>query len=323
MMEPSVRTNTAEQVEAALRDELARGNAMVETVVPIVRHLITNDDNSVFSDEILARVRGMTSDLAEQLLDAFVAADGADRAADHSPGRVAALAQALIDNPGLLAHVHALAIEWQLTERLQARLSLDPVVPPLLQALVASPDGVTQELAMRALAAQARFGQAQRRMKLALAELPGEQLHAALIALRTQAARDMPAAERAAIAERNIRAAYDEAANRLGLMARLVHGMGHTASGALSVTHAGVAIFTTALALFTGQNRDTVVLSLHETQVARLALGLRAAGLRPASVEEQFLALHPEIALPEGFERLGPDRAAAILASDVPEDSEA
>ena len=55
----------------------------------------------------------------------------------------------------------------------------------------------------------------------------------------------------------------------------------------------------------------------HEGQVARLALTLRAAGLRPEAIEEQFLAIHPDVSLPDGFEALGADRAAAILARSV------
>jgi len=42
---------------------------------------------------------------------------------------------------------------------------------------------------------------------------------------------------------------------------------------------------------------------------------LRAAGLKPADIERQFLAIHPEAMLPEGFDRLGTDMAASILAS--------
>ena len=75
-----------------------------------------------------------------------------------------------------------------------------------------------------------------------------------------------------------------------------------------------MAFFVSALALASGQDRDMAVLATNEGQLARLALALRAAGLKPAGVEEQFLALHPDVALPEGFETLGADRAAALLA---------
>ena len=61
------------------------------------------------------------------------------------------------------------------------------------------------------------------------------------------------------------------------------------------------------------------MLSFADRQFARLALALRAAGLKQQAVEEQFLYLHPEIALPDGFDRLRADRAAALLAGSRPE----
>jgi hypothetical protein len=103
------------------------------------------------------------------------------------------------------------------------------------------------------------------------------------------------------------------------LIGRLVTGLGATATAALAVDHAGVAIFLSALALASGQDRDLAVLSTNDRQLARLALSLRASGLKPKAVEEQFLYLHPEVALPEGFDQLRPDRAAALLHSSFPE----
>jgi hypothetical protein len=93
--------------------------------------------------------------------------------------------------------------------------------------------------------------------------------------------------------------------------------MGSGARAALSVTHAGVAIFATALGMASGQGRDLAVLAACEGQSGRLALALRAAGLRPEAVEEQFVALHPDGALPKGFESLDADRAAALLAGSA------
>lgn len=315
MIDQTATSANGANVESVLRDELARGDATGQTVLPILRHLIVAEDSSVFSDEILARVRGMVADLAGQLLDRLVAAGGTHERRAHPGGEVEALGGALIDNPAILRHLHCLALEWQLTERLQARLALDPVVPPLLQALVASPDPATQAVAMNFLASQARFCQSQRRMKLLLGELPGEQLHGAIVTLRTLAGSDAMSAERGALAEAEIRGNYNEAGSRLGLAARLIVGMGGGAVAALAVSHAGIALFAAALAHMTGQDRDGIVLATHESQIARLALSLRAAGLKPAAVEEQFFTLHPEISLPEGFDRLGADRAAAVLAS--------
>jgi hypothetical protein len=56
---------------------------------------------------------------------------------------------------------------------------------------------------------------------------------------------------------------------------------------------------------------------LSDRQFARLALTLRAAGLKQAEVEEQLLYLRPDVALPEGFDRLRADLATALLAGSA------
>jgi hypothetical protein len=314
MIETLVQANPGATAETVLRDELAHGDALVGTIAPILRHLLANDEHSVFSDEIIARVRGMMDHVACQLLDAQAEAAGSGDDRDHPRAAIEALKDGFVAHPGFLAHVHALAMEWQLTERLHARLSLDPVLSPLLQALISSTETAVAANAMALLAAQARFAQALRRMQLPLTELPGDLLHAALLGLRGQTGEAEAAQLHAAEAERLIRTRYDESRSRLGLIARIVAGMGGGAGAALSLTHAGVAIFATALALASGQDRDMAVLATNEGQTARLALALRAAGLKPETVEEQFLSLHPDVALPEGFDQIGPDRAAALLA---------
>ncbi|WP_156839246.1 hypothetical protein [Novosphingobium aquimarinum] len=313
-MERPVPEIEARGIEHVMRAELARGDAMAGTILPILRHLITNDDNSVFSDEIIARIRGMMTDLATQLTESLSQVSG-DRGENGESAPIDAVFHALIDNPLLLGHVHALAIEAQLGARLQTRLSLDPVLPPLLQSLIASPDAGTQALAMQVLAAQARFNQAQRRMRLSLAELPGDEFHAALIAFRSAQGADTKTGEHVVVAERSLRAGYDEGQSRIGLLARLVHSMGEQATSALAVTEAGVSLFVTALGLLGGQRRDTAILATHESQLSRLALLLRSAGLTPSAVEEQFFALHPQVTLPRGFDALDKDEAAAILSS--------
>ena len=297
-------------IETVLRAELAQGDAMIGSITPILRHLLSSEDHSVFSDEIVARVRGSAGDVARQLL--AEAGQGQDGEPGNEPAAPAleALTHELIAAPAFLAHLHSSALEWQLTQRLQSRLSLDPVLSPLLQALIASSDAVTAGLAMNLLAAQSRFVQNQRRMRLPLGELPGDLLHTALLAMRALADND----EAAAAAESAIRERYDEGRSRLGLMARLITGMGGGAVAALAVSHAGVALFASALALASGQDRDLAILSTNDGQLARLALALRAAGLKPAGVAEQFVALHPEVTLPEGIDALGSDRAASILA---------
>lgn len=307
-MFPPVRVDPS--VDDVLRDELAHSDAAIGAIAPVLRHLLANDDRSLFNDEIVARVRGMLDHLACQLLDAVDEAQSPAAAHDHDPETIQHVVSAMVEHPALLAHVHALALEFQLTERLHRRLSIDPVLSPLLQALIASPDSATAACAMALLAAQTRFIQAQRRMHLPLGELPADLFYAVLQCLHRVAAD--PAV--LAAAEQALRKGHDEARSRLGLLARLVMGMGGGASAALSISHAGVGLFITAAAVGASQDRDLTALMAHEDQVARLALTLRAAGLRPEAIEEQFLAIHPDVCLPAGFDGLGADRAAAILA---------
>ncbi|AIT78856.1 hypothetical protein [Novosphingobium pentaromativorans] len=315
MIDQAVHSADRDNVEAVLRDELARGDAMAGSVLPILRHLITAEDSSVFSDEILARVRGMLADLANTLLDALAERTGQPERAAHPADEVSLLTRAFLENQALLAHLHALALEWQLTERLQSRLALDPVVSPLLQSHVSSHEGAIQDLAMKFLAAQARWCQSQRRMRLSLFELPADLFHEALVTLSASIGEDPEMIERAAFAEAALRRKYDEGAGRLGLATQLAMSMRGEVEASLSVANSGVALFLSALAIGSRQGRDAVVLSTHEAQLARLALALRTAGLSSTGVEQQFLALHPDITLPQGFDRLGADKASAILSS--------
>jgi len=308
---------TAESVEQVLRDGLVRGDAAIASARPVLRQLLASDDSGLFSDEMIARVRGMVADIAERLLFAQAAAADARDVPAYAAERQDALARALLTDPAIVAHVHALTLEAQTAEELQARCAIDPVLTPLVQELVASEDPATAGLAMAVLAAQARFQQHHRRMELPLHELPGDLFHRVLVLLRGQSAEgDDPASESA---ERQLRAEYQEAAGRLGLVARLVMGLGRDATRALAVDRAGLAIFATALSMASGQERDLVILSFAEQHGARFALSLRAAGLDRHTAIEQFVHLHPGSPLPAGFEDLAAERAAALLAVSQPQ----
>lgn len=300
-------------VEAVLREDLAHGDIVLGTIGPILGHLLAQHDNSLFSDELVARVRGMTGHVAQQVLSA-TAHDYADEHA-VDPTIEAQLTTELSHNVHFLVHCHALAIEFALTRRLEQRSGIDPVLTPLMQALIASNDQSTASCAMTLLAAQARFMQQQRRMELPLNELPADLYHFVLTTWRTMTDNSSGQASAEAQAEQRLRAAYDEGNSRTGLLNRLISSLGAGISAALSVSHAGVAMFVSALAAASRQDRDLTVLATHDSQLARLALALRATGMKAKEVEEQFLYLHPEVALPEGFEFLRGDRAAALLAA--------
>ena len=68
------------------------------------------------------------------------------------------------------------------------------------------------------------------------------------------------------------------------------------------------------LALRSGQPRDVVAVSTHAQQMARFALGLRAAGLKPQDIEAQMLRLHPDRDPPHGLADIGTREALNLLA---------
>lgn len=303
---------TAETVEQALRDQLARGDELIAAARPILRHLLANPDRGLFSEERVARIRGMMLDIAGRLLFAEAEAAGARDQAGYVAQRQERLARTLADDAAFLVHAQALTIEAQLTERLQQRSGIDPALPPLVEDLAAGRDPAMAGLAMAVLAAQARFLQHIRRMELPLRELPGDLFHLALLVLRAEGG------DAAEAAERRLRDDYQEGTGRLSLITRLVLGLEGRAAHALSIDHAGPAIFATALALASGQERDLAVLSFADRGSARFVLGLRAAGLGQQATAEQILRLDPEAAAPEDLELIGADRAAALLAASQP-----
>lgn len=314
-MNGSPTEQTAEAVELALRAALARGEAVTEGARPILRHLLGDHDPTLFSEELVARVRGMMLDLARQLLFAEAeAADVADRAA-YAAARRDTLAGMLAEDDGLLAHAQSVALEAQLAERLQASNALDPVLSPLMQDLTADADPRTADLAMTALAAQARFMQQYRRMELPMAELPGDLVHRILLVQRRRG--DDP--DVAAATERLLRERYREGAGRAALLARLVLEAGHPAARSLDIADAGVAIFATALSLVTEDSRTRTVMGMAGPQFARFGLSLRAAGLSPAEVVARMSLLHPDSPLAATVAGLSVERAAALLASSASE----
>lgn len=307
-MDPTETTS----VEAILKDELARGNRALRGVAPVISHMLESSGPALVSDAIVARLRGMLTDLARQLLEA-AQEDPQTEAADQSI--VDVVADNLANNSAVIGHLYALAMEGHLTERLEARASLDPVLSPLLQELIASDRPATAELAMNTLAAQSRFTQSQRRMQLALGELPFELFSEVLRSLKSGALGLDPAAGKRA--KGALKKQYDEGASRIGLLARLVSSMRGGAVAALNLEHAGLALFASALSTLTRQSRDLAIFGCHEGQAARLALSLRAAGLGVEEIEAQFALLGPFDAAPSGIASMPPERAQGLLvASD-------
>ena len=315
MSEVTTFKPTIEQIEDVLRGELAHGDTILASARPVLTHLLASGDQTSFSDEVIARIRGMANDCASQLLRALQLDWQAERDGQFDDAAQADLAGTLLRDTAFLSHAHALTLEALLAEKFQKRSGIDPVLSPLIQEMAASSDDNIAALSIHVMAAQARFIQQQRRMELPLSELPGDLFYKAMLTLQGLGGvpEDVGAATQA-----RLRTTFDEGSRRIGQITRLIMALERKASRALSLDHAGLAIFATALAMASAQDRDLAVLSLSEHQLARLALSMRSAGLSQSALEEQFLFLHPDITLPEGFEGMSSQRAAKILeASSV------
>ncbi|MBD2841717.1 hypothetical protein [Erythrobacter rubeus] len=292
-------------VEAILKDELTRGDRALRSVPPVLSHMLASSGQSLVSDAIVARLRGMLASLSTQLL----AAKDPARKAEADNAELDLLSDRLASDSVVLSYCYAMAMEGHLAEKFEQRSSIDPILSPLLQELIASDNAATAELAMNTLAAQSRFVQSQRRMDLPLAELPAELFHAILKRWEAHDRHDPAMAP----AVKSLKAKYDEGASRIGLLARLVTAMRGGAIAALQLDHAGFALFASALSALGKQPRELAVLACHEHQAARLALSLRAAGLGSSAIKAQFELLHPAERLPSEIEAIAPERASILL----------
>lgn len=299
-------------IEALLRDDLLQADQALMHVQPILRHLLRNDDSAIFSDEVIARVRGMLADLSRQLVRALDDAAGFARPAGLNG--LSGLVDALAAQGALLNHLHMLALEWQLTEKLQARLGVDPVLTPLMQDFVASVDPDIAARGMNLLAAQARFGQAVRRMQLPLVELPTDLHDLTIEVMRANLADDVvgsAAADEAAVFLRHARVAH---AGRVDLLRHAIQAVGDDRRDALLLENAGAALFVTAIAARAGMSRDMAIMVTAESQMLRLGLLLTSVGLERERIASVFAALHPECAVPDAVADLDAARAAKLLA---------
>lgn len=286
MIQPAHPGPEALAAEARLRTALAAADTALDSSIAALPRVLGDSEPALFGDRIVAHVRALAADLARQLS----AQSGADSAGEgETPRRVAAV----LADPALLGHLHALALEAQLADVLADRLALDPVVPPLLHARLDAAEPRARDDAAALVSAQARFVAAQRRGQLALGDLPGERA-AGLVSLG-RAGEAIPAAS-----------------GRSALLRRFVSELAEPGA-ALDLAQAGVAVFATALAMSAATNRDRAVLWLFPTQRPRLALALLAAGLEPAAVRAQLFALDPDAEPLAGIETFSAARAAALL----------
>lgn len=308
MMDPVVPAVASGAMEDVLAARLAAEERAYAGAGPVLQYLLHNGLGTIFDDEILARVRGMLADCARQLAAALI---GPDRASHHGEATVDALIAGLAEQPAVLEHLHALALEWRLALRLRDRAALDPALSPLIQEQIGAANPSVSTLAVNLMAAQARFCQQQRRMQLPLMELPGDVLNRAIRVMQG-VAREADAD--AVQAERIVRTGLDEKRSRLALLRRSVAALGERAGVSLVLAHAGAALFVTALALGAGCSREAAVFATAEGHETRLLLGLIACGLEESAIAAQFLAVHPGGTVPEGLGLVAPERAAALLS---------
>ena len=280
--------HTDQAVDAGLRAELARGDMALSTLTPVLTHFLNTQDRSLFSDSIVARVRGMLRSASFRLLRVEAEEIGANDVFAYAEARADALGEELARHAAFLGHCHALAIEWQLADRLRGRDGIDPVLSPLLQSLIASDDAE-------------------------LADAPEDQFVNFISIWRRQ--REDVSEDLATTVEARIRQMRADNEARLSLLDRTMRGLGARADAALSLTHAGAALFLTALAHRAGQDRDIAVVSTNDRQLVRFALSLRAAGLNAAEARAQLRCLHPDATMPASLAHLSTADARALLES--------
>ncbi len=293
-----------EQLAAAL----TRADLALCSSVPIVKHLIDGTDSSLFSDAIIARVTGMAANVAYQLAGGIhdETMTGIENAATK------AFFTLLVGDDAFIAHCHALACEYSVIERLRAVQSIDPVLTPMLQAVIASDDATLSGEAMAVLSAQARFMRHLERMELPLSELPGD-IFDTIIGLSCGVAPQDGEVNRDR--ETAMRANYDEAAGRIAKLDRLVNRLGKSAMAALAIDHAGVALFLSSLACLSHQPRDMFAMSMDTDQIVRLAIAMRAVGLDADKLASQLELIAPDLQTTDMIARMGPDRARELLAT--------
>ena len=246
-----------EEAEDRLRGLLADAAFSGEGLAAILPPLLSGGARHAFSERIVASVRGLLEDLTSQLPADTAVSDLACR-------------------PSLLVHLHALAAEAELGQRMAHTLGVDPVVPPLLQDRAG---------AEAVIAAQVRFAQDMYRATLPLSELP-----AGLVDAKSEAGGE----------------------SRLFVLDRFVREWPSQAQ-LLDPLQAGVSLFATALSRASGQSRDELVLAMTGWNVARLAVALRACRLGPSAIEACLFALCPDCPVPDEAIGLAPERAAELL----------
>ena len=111
-----------------------------------------------------------------------------------------------------------------------------------------------------------------------------------------------------------MRARFDEQRGRLALVGRVLGAMAdEDADKALSIEHAGVTLFLSALGRASGLGREAAIMASTEGQHLRFALALCASGLDHDRMTAQFYTVHPDAAMPDAVRELDQQAAATLL----------
>ncbi len=237
--------------------ELSRQDAILGRAAPVMSHLLTSGEQTILSDEIVARTRGMLVGLAQQVLgreDAYLKPEDLARYRDLFVAQ-------LCESRSIVEYCHALAAEWQVIKSLQSDHSLDPVLPPLFQQIIASSDSTLAGVGMQLLTAQSRFVRQQQRMAVSLDDLPPSLLDRLLkLGRNVDTGQNVEAYARL---ERAIREKYDESLSRPALLLRALRMMPDSLrDAAFAPLDSGLSLFLTNLAVTSGQDREAMTLSL-------------------------------------------------------------
>ena len=299
-----------------LRTVAARNAERARDSIAILSTLVGETDQSLYSDVVIAQVRGLLRDAASRILRLQAEATGDRGRDDFVAEHVDGLTRLFSTDPELIGYAQHLALEWVAAQRLLQRPGIDMALSPLLQELIGHSYPSVAAVAMAVLAAQTRFSQSQRRMELPLEELSAEALKAAIGCWRRYHGGD--ASDALIRAEHKLRAATDEASTRLSLLERLCSMETRQTPAMFDVEQAGLGLFATALAFKTRQSRRVILCACLMRPKAGLALSLRAVGLRASDVERQCLVFEPDMAPLRGMESVGTREALQMLSQSNP-----
>lgn len=247
-------------------------------------------DRGLFNDELIARSRGLLLHLAQQLAGAELG-----QVAGEAPtNSTDAILAALMTEPRLLAYCHALCLEYQLTTRLAREADLDPLLPRLLQEMIASTDEITSNNAASCLAAQMRHLGALERMRLPLEQLPADLLRVALAIGRTASATP----EIADAVEQGVRTRYHEEATRHALFKHLVNRPEYPDKRGWQLEKAGTGLFLAAFAERAELEWVDAASLLPEGQQASFALEALSSGCTRKALSRNLILLHNQAAMP-------------------------